>query len=96
MGITGSQGKTSTKDLLSQVLATAGATVATAGNLNNEIGVPLTVLPRRRGHPLPRRARWGRAASATSPTCAAIAQPSVGVVLNVGHRAHRRVRLRRT
>ncbi|MGB0098793.1 MAG: UDP-N-acetylmuramoyl-tripeptide--D-alanyl-D-alanine ligase [Nocardioides sp.] len=44
LALTGSQGKTGTKDYLAQVLATAGPTVATAGNNNNEIGVPLTVL----------------------------------------------------
>ena len=44
VGITGSQGKTSTKDLLGAVLADAGPTVAPVGNLNNELGVPLTVL----------------------------------------------------
>jgi UDP-N-acetylmuramoyl-tripeptide--D-alanyl-D-alanine ligase len=44
LALTGSQGKTGTKDYLAQVLATAGPTVATRGNLNNEIGVPLTVL----------------------------------------------------
>ena len=38
------QGKTSTKDLLAQVLGRGGPTVATAGTFNNEIGVPLTVL----------------------------------------------------
>ncbi|WP_372727298.1 UDP-N-acetylmuramoyl-tripeptide--D-alanyl-D-alanine ligase [Nocardioides sp.] len=44
LALTGSQGKTGTKDFLAQVLATDGPTVATAGNLNNELGVPLTVL----------------------------------------------------
>ena len=44
LALTGSQGKTGTKDYLAQVLAAAGPTVATAGNFNNEIGVPLTVL----------------------------------------------------
>ncbi len=43
LALTGSQGKTSTKDLLAHVLAGDGPTVATAGNLNNELGVPLTV-----------------------------------------------------
>ncbi|MDO4784330.1 MAG: UDP-N-acetylmuramoyl-tripeptide--D-alanyl-D-alanine ligase [Propionibacteriaceae bacterium] len=42
VGITGSSGKTSTKDLLAQVLADAAPTVAPPGSLNNEIGVPLT------------------------------------------------------
>jgi len=44
IGLTGSSGKTSTKDLLAQVLAEDGPTTATAGNQNNELGVPLTVL----------------------------------------------------
>lgn len=42
LGVTGSSGKTSTKDLLAQVLETAGPTVAPVGSQNNEIGVPLT------------------------------------------------------
>ena len=44
VGITGSQGKTSTKDLLAQVLARMGRTVATFGSFNNELGMPITVL----------------------------------------------------
>jgi UDP-N-acetylmuramoyl-tripeptide--D-alanyl-D-alanine ligase len=44
VALTGSQGKTSTKDLLAQVLAGAGRTVATFGSFNNELGLPLTVL----------------------------------------------------
>ena len=44
VGVTGSSGKTSTKDLLAQLLAAAGPTVATRGNYNNEIGLPVTVL----------------------------------------------------
>lgn len=43
IALTGSQGKTSTKDLVRQILERHGATVATEGNLNNEIGVPITV-----------------------------------------------------
>ncbi len=44
VGITGSQGKTSTKDLLAQVLELEGETVAPVESFNNEIGVPLTAL----------------------------------------------------
>ena len=44
LALTGSQGKTGTKDYLAHVLATQGPTVATAGSFNNELGLPLTVL----------------------------------------------------
>lgn len=44
LALTGSQGKTGTKDYLGHVLSSVGATVATRGNLNNELGVPLTAL----------------------------------------------------
>ncbi|MEU5833730.1 UDP-N-acetylmuramoyl-tripeptide--D-alanyl-D-alanine ligase [Streptomyces diacarni] len=44
VGLTGSQGKTSTKDLLAAVLSQAAPTVATTGSFNNELGVPLTML----------------------------------------------------
>ncbi|MBC7551273.1 MAG: UDP-N-acetylmuramoyl-tripeptide--D-alanyl-D-alanine ligase [Cellulomonas sp.] len=44
LAVTGSQGKTSTKDLLGAVLSEAGPTVATEGSYNNELGVPLTAL----------------------------------------------------
>jgi UDP-N-acetylmuramoyl-tripeptide--D-alanyl-D-alanine ligase len=44
LALTGSQGKTGTKDYLASVLAEVAPTVATAGNLNNEYGVPVTVL----------------------------------------------------
>jgi len=44
IAVTGSQGKTSTKDLLAQVFEEVGETVAPAESLNNEIGVPLTAL----------------------------------------------------
>ena len=43
VAITGSMGKTTTKELTRQVVATLGATQATAGNLNNDIGLPLTL-----------------------------------------------------
>jgi UDP-N-acetylmuramoyl-tripeptide--D-alanyl-D-alanine ligase len=44
VGITGSQGKTGTKDLVAAMLETAGPTVSPDGSMNNEIGVPLTAL----------------------------------------------------
>ena len=83
LALTGSQGKTGTKDYLAQVLATAGPTVATAGNHNNEIGVPLTVLR------ADRRTRYlvvemgARGIGHISYLCE-IAPPQVAAVLNVG------------
>jgi UDP-N-acetylmuramoyl-tripeptide--D-alanyl-D-alanine ligase len=44
IGITGSQGKTTTKDLLAQILEVAGQTVSPIGSYNNDLGAPLTLL----------------------------------------------------
>ncbi|MBM3287255.1 MAG: UDP-N-acetylmuramoyl-tripeptide--D-alanyl-D-alanine ligase [Candidatus Eisenbacteria bacterium] len=44
IAVTGSSGKTTTKDRISEILSDAGSTHATRGNLNNQIGVPLTIL----------------------------------------------------
>ena len=84
VGLTGSQGKTSTKDLLGVVLAAAGPTVAPAGNLNNELGVPLTVA---RVEPETRFlvAEMGARGIGHIAYLCTIAPPDVAVVLNVGH-----------
>jgi UDP-N-acetylmuramoyl-tripeptide--D-alanyl-D-alanine ligase len=83
IGLTGSSGKTSTKDLLAQVLAAHGETVATPGTLNNELGHPYTVLritPTTRYLVLEKSARGvGHIAALTE-----IAPPRIGAVLNVG------------
>ncbi|MDD9349221.1 UDP-N-acetylmuramoyl-tripeptide--D-alanyl-D-alanine ligase [Mumia sp.] len=83
IGVTGSQGKTSVKDLLAQVLTRAGTTVATAGNYNNELGVPLTVL---RADPDTRFlvVEMGARALGNIAELCAIARPDVGAVLSVG------------
>ncbi len=69
IGITGSSGKTSTKDLTAQVVDRLGATIAPVGSFNNELGLPLTVL-RADGRPGTWCWRCPPAASATSPSCA--------------------------
>ena len=84
VGITGSQGKTSTKDLLSQVLEGAGPTVAPAGNLNNELGVPLTVSRIEEDTRFLVAEMGARGIGHIAYLCD-IAPPTVGVVLNVGH-----------
>ncbi|HIL41907.1 MAG TPA: UDP-N-acetylmuramoyl-tripeptide--D-alanyl-D-alanine ligase [Gammaproteobacteria bacterium] len=50
VGITGSNGKTTTKNLLSSILSINAPTLATIGNLNNHIGVPLTILALNKTH----------------------------------------------
>jgi UDP-N-acetylmuramoyl-tripeptide--D-alanyl-D-alanine ligase len=86
IGVTGSAGKTTTKDLVAAVLATAGETLATEGNLNNHWGVPLTLLRLRPAH---RAAVVEMAMSGVGEiaTLAGIARPSAAVITNAG-RAH--------
>jgi UDP-N-acetylmuramoyl-tripeptide--D-alanyl-D-alanine ligase len=81
--ITGSTGKTSTKELVAAVLATTGPTLKTEGNLNNEIGVPLTLL---RLGPEHRNAvvEAGMNHLGEIARLAAWADPDVGIVTNVG------------
>ncbi len=83
IGVTGSSGKTSTKDLLGQVLPHVGATIAPAGSMNNELGHPYTVLQ------ADERTRFlvlemGARGLGHVRHLAEIAPPQVGVVLNVG------------
>ena len=83
IGITGSSGKTSTKDLVAAVLEPLGEVVAPPGSFNNELGHPWTVLRATR-----RTDYLVLEMSARHPgniaALAAIAPPAVGVVLNVG------------
>nr|BFE59976.1 UDP-N-acetylmuramoyl-tripeptide--D-alanyl-D-alanine ligase [Dactylosporangium thailandense] len=82
-GLTGSQGKTSTKDLLAAVLAAAAPTVATTGSLNNELGVPLTML---RADAATRFLvlEMGARRVGDIAELAGLAAPDIAVVLNVG------------
>ena len=83
VGVTGSSGKTSTKDLLAAVLAPLGEVIAPPGSFNNELGHPWTVLRATRSTDyliLEMSARHPGNIAAL----AAIAPPAVGVVLNVG------------
>jgi len=86
VAVTGSSGKTSTKDLLAAVLAPLGPTVAPAGSFNNELGVPLTVLRADAGTRHLVLEMSTRGPGHIASLCA-IAPPRIGVVLNVG-RAH--------
>ena len=83
VAITGSSGKTSTKDLLAQVLATAGSTVAPVDSLNGEVGVPLTVC-RVTTDTRYLVVEMGARAIGHLTYLATIAPPDVAIVLNVG------------
>lgn len=83
LALTGSQGKTGTKDLLAQVLATAGPTVATRGNFNNEIGVPLTVLRAHQDTTHLVVEMGARGIGHIAELCQ-VAAPRIAAVLNVG------------
>ncbi|MGV9305194.1 UDP-N-acetylmuramoyl-tripeptide--D-alanyl-D-alanine ligase [Nonomuraea sp. NPDC003727] len=83
IGLTGSAGKTTTKDLLARLTARMGPSIAPAGNFNNEIGHPLTVL--RAEH----ETRFlvlemGARHAGHIADLVRIAPPRIGVVLNVG------------
>jgi UDP-N-acetylmuramoyl-tripeptide--D-alanyl-D-alanine ligase len=86
IGITGSVGKTTTKDLLAQLLEASGPTVAPVASFNNEIGLPLTVL-RADGSTRYLVLEMGASGPGHLDYLTDIAPPDVAVVLVVG-RAH--------
>ena len=93
VGITGSNGKTSTKDFLAAVLGDAGKVNATRGNLNNHIGLPLTILATEADHEI---GVWemGMSTPGEIEVLAEIANPDAAVITNVGtaHIEHMRTR----
>ena len=83
VGITGSSGKTSVKDMTRAVLATRFSTTATKGNLNNHIGVPLSILSTEQGT---QAAVWEMGmnhAGELAPLCA-LTQPRLGIISHIG------------
>ncbi len=84
IGLTGSQGKTSTKDLIAQLLQPHGATVAPVGSFNNEIGHPLTALKADQNTRYLVAEMGARHVGDITYLCR-ITPPKVGLVLNVGH-----------
>ncbi|MES2883785.1 MAG: UDP-N-acetylmuramoyl-tripeptide--D-alanyl-D-alanine ligase [Pseudomonadota bacterium] len=83
IGVTGSNGKTTTKQLLAAVFAARGPVLATEGNLNNHIGVPLTLLKLRQEH---RTAvvEMGASNAGEIALLARLAQPTVGIITQAG------------
>ncbi len=80
-GITGTNGKTTTKDLLAAMLRAAGPTWATAGNFNNRLGLPLTLLGLTGGHRFA-VIEMGASAVGDIARLAPLAAPQTGVITN--------------
>lgn len=83
IGITGSVGKSTTKELVAEVLSHKYRIIKNSGNLNNEIGLPLTVLKITENHQRAVLEMGFYVAGEILELCE-IAQPAVGVITNVG------------
>ena len=83
IGVTGSNGKTTTKDLLAAALATTLATVANRASFNNEVGLPLTLARIEEGTQAV-VVEMGARGPGHIAALARLARPTVGVVVNVG------------
>ena len=86
IGVTGTNGKTTTKELLAAVLSTKYNIHYTQGNLNNQIGVPLTLLQISRAHEMA-IVEMGASHPGDIKELVEIAEPNCGLITNVG-RAH--------
>lgn len=86
VGLTGSNGKTTSKELVSAVLAKKFKTFATRGNLNNHIGVPLTILSIDRSYEMA-VVEMGANHVGEIALLSGISQPSHGFITNIG-KAH--------
>ena len=83
IGITGSNGKTTTKELIHSVLSSQYNCYATKGNLNNQIGLPLSVLEINNEHEIA-IIEMGASEIGEIENLSRIAQPSSGIITNVG------------
>ena len=84
LGIVGSNGKTTTKELTSRVLAQKFNLYATRGNLNNHIGVPLTLLAMESSVEFG-VVEMGASAQGEIATLCSICQPNYGIITNIGN-----------
>lgn len=83
IGVTGSNGKTTTKELIASILTRIGPTLVTQGNLNNHIGVPLTLLGLTREHRFA-IIEMGANHQGEIAHLMSLAEPTIGIVTNAG------------
>ncbi len=83
IGLTGSCGKTTTKELVAAVLAQKFSTLATPGNLNNQIGLPLTLFQLRPAHHMA-VVELGMNHAGEINQLASICRPDMGLITNIG------------
>lgn len=83
IGVTGSNGKTTTKEIIGAILAQLGPCLITRGNLNNHIGVPLTLLELNATHRFA-IVEMGANHAGEIAHLASIAEPAIGIVTNAG------------
>ncbi len=86
IGLTGSNGKTTTKELINNVLTQKYQVLSTQGNLNNHIGVPLTLLQIRENHTFAIVEMGANHQGEIEMLCS-IAEPNYGLITNIG-KAH--------
>ena len=86
VAVTGTNGKSTTKEMIASILETKFKTLKTQGNLNNHIGLPLTLLEREPSHEVG-VLEMGMSAMGEIKRLAEIAQPDIGVITNIseGH-----------
>lgn len=84
IGITGSNGKTTTKEMVAAALSALGPCVYTSANQNNELGLPLTILQRDTSHRAMVLEMGMRGLGQIAELCA-IARPTVGVITHIGY-----------
>ncbi|GAB1358528.1 UDP-N-acetylmuramoyl-tripeptide--D-alanyl-D-alanine ligase [Porphyromonadaceae bacterium] len=83
IAITGTNGKTTTKELTASVLASQYTLLATEGNLNNHIGVPLTLLKLKKTHRIG-IIEMGASKQGDIKELVEIAEPNMGIITNIG------------
>ena len=86
VAVTGTNGKSTTKEMIASIIETKYKTLKTQGNLNNHIGLPLTLLARKPEHEVG-VLEMGMSAAGEIKRLAEIAKPDIGVITNisVGH-----------